>query len=195
MSDESSLTSPEGVLMLCIAVCLDICGAILAIISLVVVTVPLTFWLGVLLDICAIIIIGAWMLIMGDGGETAKNKTKETTKKIKDRIEKTSKETTEKAAEKTAENVAKKEAQVVSKTVGKSVAKRGGLRFLVVIIGEFFVFLNFLPLWTWFVWKELGGMSGGGGSKQEESEDGTGESQEKVSPNLPQRDTAPTEKK
>lgn len=171
MSDESSLTSPEGVLMLCIAVCLDGIGFLIFILGT---------WFAIddygTVDMIGVMLIGGWMFTRGDGGQTIKNKTKE----VKDKAIDKTKEVTKKVIE----------------TEAKNVVKKSGWRFLCVTIGEFIPFLGgLMPFWTWFVWKELGGMSGGGGgSQQEESEEGEEESQEKASPSLPQRNTTPTEK-
>jgi hypothetical protein len=77
MSDESSLTSPEGVLMLCIAACLDGFGFVLAIFGT---------WFAIddygVLDIFGILIIGGWFLIRGLGTSSIKDKVKKTLKRF-----------------------------------------------------------------------------------------------------------------
>ncbi|MBZ9572952.1 hypothetical protein KJA17_02095, partial [Patescibacteria group bacterium] len=58
-TEGGALFTPEGVLMLCIAVMLDLIGLFLFILSLFGIGIPLSF----ILDIIGLVIIGTWMFL------------------------------------------------------------------------------------------------------------------------------------
>lgn len=127
-SDGGGITSPEGVLMLFVALFFDIIGIVLNI----------CFDLNAISDAFAIVIIGIWFLSRtGDiKSSFSKGKGGEQNMELEDMI-------------------------------GK-VLKKFGITYLIKIIP--FVG-SFLSLWTYRVWKELGGIGGALKSNNEESEE------------------------
>ena len=137
----SSLFSPEGVLMLFLAVLLDLIGIICLILDA-------AYGIGEVLsyipDGIGILFFGGWTLMRslasGQTIEEAKEKTSETISDIK--------ETGDKRRE-----AIRKRKKMLKKGVKKG-AKRG-LRFGLAALGELIPFLGALPFWTIFVFLEL----------------------------------------
>jgi len=129
----SSFFSPEGVLMLFLAVLLDLIGIICLILDLV-------FGIGEVLsyipDGIGIIFFGAWIAFRSQGEKSRKEAMKE-------------------VAEKKAEHrkAIEKRKKMLKKGVKKG-AKRG-LRFGLSALGEVIPFLGALPFWTILVFMEL----------------------------------------
>ncbi len=164
-NDDGGITSPEGVLMLCIAVFFDGLSLVVTIIGIWFVF-PLI--IDLILDIMPILVIGLWSIIRGlSSGKI--EKIKEHSKGIQSKILQSKKTPEMKAVEK--------------------IAKKTGKRFGITLITELAPVIGaIIPAWTIFVYKEMGGLSLASSSAEESEDSGSGgsggneEGSEKVVP-------------
>jgi len=157
MADNNGgITSPEGVLMLLVAIFFDLLSVALTIIGLF--TVGLGWVADLILDLLPIFIIGGWALIRGIwSGDKGTGEIKEYAQEISSNI---------------SSKIKQSKKNLETKAVEKSVAKTGAKRFGIALIGELIPIIGALPMWTWFVYKEMGGIN----VSQNASEDSNSES-------------------
>ena len=129
----SGLTSPEGVVMVSLAVMLDILGILCLILWL-------AFGIGGILsyipDMIGIFFFGFWMLMRSQENKTYKEARGEVAGEVAEHHRKV--QTAKKAFKK-----------------GAKRASKSGLKFFAAMIGELIPLLGALPFWTIFVVSEL----------------------------------------
>ena len=129
----SGLTSPEGVVMVSLAIMLDIIGIICLILDLV-------FGIGEILsfipDIIGIFFFGFWIFMKSQEDKTYKQARTEITSEVAEHH---------------------REVQAAKKAFKKGAkrASKRGIKFFAAMLGELIPFLGALPFWTIFVVSEL----------------------------------------
>ena len=129
----AGLTSPEGVIMVCLAVMLDILGIICLILWL---AAGVGGILSYIPDIIGIFFFGFWMLMKSQEDKTYKESRTEVASEVAEHHKKV----------KTTKKVFKKGAKRASKS---------GIKFFAAMLGELVPLIGALPFWTMFVVSEL----------------------------------------
>jgi len=144
----NGITSPEGIIMLCVAILLDFIGFIIFLIGT---------WFGIddyaILDILGGMIIGGWLLIRHTfSGSSQNSKEDDKQDEDKERIENDKEKEYNKNNKISFKVPEKNPIKNSSKNLLKKTAKRFGLNFLIELIP---VLGGFYPGWTITVWKEM----------------------------------------